>query len=103
MDRRSIGKSIPKSIATGTDRRSRHHPPAQSCVSQPVSDPSPPEAPGQDEVAPEVVAGIACVPLLANPATWINRRVETIEMLSHEETRRRVSIDFSLSSEQLAA
>jgi hypothetical protein len=28
--------------------------------------------------------------------------VETIELLSHEETRRRVSIDFSLTDQQLA-
>ena len=30
---------------------------------------------------------------------WINRRVETIELLTHEETRRRVSIDFTLLPE----
>jgi hypothetical protein len=45
-------------------------------------------------------AGVAASPLISNPASWINRRVETIELLSHEETRRRVSIDFTLSSEQ---
>lgn len=50
---------------------------------------------------PFLTAGIACTRLIAAPADWINRRVETIEMLSHEETRRRVSIDFSLSDEQL--
>lgn len=44
-------------------------------------------------------AGIAAMPLIANPKSWINRRVETIEMLSHEETRRRVSIDFTLDAE----
>lgn len=43
-------------------------------------------------------AGIACTPLLADPKAWINRRVETIEMLTHEETRRRVSVDFTLSA-----
>jgi hypothetical protein len=48
-------------------------------------------------------AGIACTDLIADPASWINRRVETIEMLSREETRRRVSVDFTLSSAQLAA
>lgn len=37
--------------------------------------------------------------LIADPPSWINRRVETIEILSHEETRRRVSIDFTLSEE----
>ena len=59
-----------------------------------------------DEVEPEhppfLTAGIACTRLIAEPAAWINRRVETIELLSHEETRRRVSIDFSLSDQQLA-
>lgn len=34
--------------------------------------------------------------LIASPSEWINRQVETIELLSHEETRRRVSIDFTL-------
>jgi hypothetical protein len=29
--------------------------------------------------------GFACIPLIANPKAWINRRVETVEMLSHEE------------------
>lgn len=44
----------------------------------------------------QLEAGIASVQLIADPASWINRRVETIEILSHEETRRRVSIDFTL-------
>lgn len=48
-----------------------------------------------------LAAGIASTELIANPASWINRRVETIELLSHEETRRRVSIDFTLSNDQL--
>jgi len=47
-----------------------------------------------------VEAGSACAELIANPKSWINRRVETVEMLSQEETRRRVSIDFTLSAEQ---
>lgn len=47
-------------------------------------------------------AGIAAAPLIAQPGTWINRRVETIQLLSHEETRRQVSIDFTLSAEQRA-
>lgn len=46
-------------------------------------------------------AGIASSELIANPATWINRRVETVQLLSHEETRRRVSIDFTLSNGQM--
>lgn len=41
-------------------------------------------------------AGFACSELISNPAGWINRRVETVEILSHEETRRRVSVDFTL-------
>lgn len=45
----------------------------------------------------QLEAGIASARLIANPASWINRRVETIEILSHEETRRRTSIDFTLS------
>jgi hypothetical protein len=47
-------------------------------------------------------AGIVAAPLIARPATWINRRVETIRLLSHEETRRQVSIDFTLSHGQRA-
>jgi hypothetical protein len=49
---------------------------------------------------PILEAGIAAAPLIARPATWINRRVETIRLLSHEETRRQVSIDFTLSDAQ---
>lgn len=50
-----------------------------------------------------VRAGSACAELIAHPKRWINRRVETVEMLTHEETRRRVSIDFTLTAEQRAA
>lgn len=52
-------------------------------------------------VDPLLRAGVACTPLIASPEEWINRRVETIELLSREETRRRVSIDFTLTEEQL--
>lgn len=57
---------------------------------------------GSEIAYPEshLTAGIAASSLISQPASWINRRVETIELLSHEETRRRVSIDFTLSSEQ---
>jgi hypothetical protein len=48
-------------------------------------------------------AGIAAAPLIADPKSWINRRVETIELLSREETRRRVSVDFTLADDQLAS
>jgi hypothetical protein len=47
-----------------------------------------------------LTAGIAASDLVADPASWINRRVETIDLLSHEETRRRVSIDFTLRAEK---
>jgi hypothetical protein len=57
-----------------------------------------------EEAAPrEFLAGLACTDLIAFPKSWIKRRVETIEMLSHEETRRRVSIDFVLGDERLRA
>ena len=48
-------------------------------------------------------AGVACAKLIAEPKSWINRRVETVEMLSQEETRRRVSVDFTLSARQREA
>ena len=47
-----------------------------------------------------IEAGFACAQLIAEPKSWINRRVETVEMLSQEETRRRVSVDFTLSEAQ---
>ena len=53
-----------------------------------------------DYPQPILEAGITAAPLIARPATWINRRVETIRLLSHEETRRQVSIDFTLSDAQ---
>ncbi len=56
------------------------------------------------ETSPDFLeAGSACAALIANPKSWINRRVETVEMLSQEETRRRVSIDFTLSAKQRAS
>jgi len=50
-----------------------------------------------------IEAGFACATLIADPRSWINRRVETVEMLAQEETRRRVSVDFTLSAEQREA
>jgi len=50
-----------------------------------------------------IEAGFACAALIADPKSWINRRVETVEMLAQEETRRRVSVDFTLSAEQREA
>lgn len=48
----------------------------------------------------ELRAGVTAGELLAHPAAWIHRRVETVELLTHEETRRQVSVDFTLSAEQ---
>lgn len=50
-----------------------------------------------------IEAGVACAQLIAQPKSWINRRVETVEMLTQEETRRRVSVDFTLSAQQRQA
>lgn len=50
-----------------------------------------------------IEAGFTCAKLIADPKSWINRRVETVEMLTQEETRRRVSVDFTLSAQQRAA
>jgi hypothetical protein len=50
-----------------------------------------------------MAAGVAVIPLVTDPKRWINRRVETIEVLSHEQTRRQVSVDFTLSSGQRKA
>src|SRR3954468_24753483 len=61
------------------------------------------ESDGNGRPAPEITVGIACAPLLADPKAWIRRRVETIDMLAHEETHRRVSIDFALAPDQYAA
>jgi hypothetical protein len=47
-------------------------------------------------------AGIAAAPLISQPGKWINRRVETVQLLAQEETRRQVSIDFTLSHAQRA-
>lgn len=55
-----------------------------------------------DQFDRHVAAGIAAASLIVSPETWINRRVETIHLLSHEETRRQVSIDFTLSAAQKA-
>jgi hypothetical protein len=50
-----------------------------------------------------IAAGLAAAPLIAQPSTWINRRIETVHLLSHEETRRQVSVDFTLSPDQRSA
>ncbi len=56
--------------------------------------------PPDPAIDPIVLAGIGSTPLIADPSSWINRRVETVELLASEETRRRVSIDFTLDPAQ---
>lgn len=58
-----------------------------------------PEQPWYDETPKAVIAGAACTRLIAEPATWINRRVETVELLTGDETRRKVSVDFTLTEQ----
>src|ERR671925_2386614 len=41
----------------------------------------------------------AAVQLLRHPAGWRHRRVETLSMLSHEQVRRHVSVDFTVPVE----
>jgi hypothetical protein len=53
--------------------------------------------------AARVRTGLTVARLLAHPRSWIRRRVETIELLTREETRRRVSIDFALDGDAWAA
>lgn len=48
-----------------------------------------------------VDVGSAATRLIAYPEQWINRRVETVEILSREEMHRQASIDFTLSDAQL--
>lgn len=66
-----------------------------------MTDPEKPLAPETDWLK----VGVAVSRLLRDPRDWIHRRVETIELLTHEESRRRISIDFSLGeiADDLAA
>lgn len=50
-----------------------------------------------EERAGEIAVGFAA--LLTRQAAWRHRRVETIEVLSHEEVRRSVSVDFTVPVE----
>jgi hypothetical protein len=50
-----------------------------------------------DERAGEIAAGFAA--LLTRQAAWRHRRVETITVLSHEQVRRSVSVDFTVPVE----
>lgn len=47
-----------------------------------------------EERAGEIAVGFAA--LLTRQAAWRHRRVESIEVLSHEQVRRRVSVDFTV-------
>ena len=55
--------------------------------------------PGEDieERASDIAA--AADPLLRRQAAWRHRRVETLTMLSHEQVRRHVSVDFTVPAE----
>jgi hypothetical protein len=50
-----------------------------------------------EERAGEIAAGFAA--LLTRQAAWRHRRVETIAVLSHEQVRRAVSVDFTVPTE----
>lgn len=50
-----------------------------------------------EERAGEIAVGFAA--LLTRQAAWRHRRVETITVLSHEQVRRAVSIDFTVAAE----
>jgi hypothetical protein len=58
-----------------------------------------PPWPGEvlEERAGEIAAGFAA--LLTRQAAWRHRRVETITVLSHEQVRRAVSVDFTVPAE----
>lgn len=57
------------------------------------------------EITPSqlVEVGWGCSELIAFPSDWVNRLVETIEMLSQEETRRWISVDFTLPADAESA
>ena len=50
-----------------------------------------------DERSGEIAVGFAA--LLTRQAAWRHRRVETITVLSHEQVRRNVSVDFTVPLE----
>lgn len=50
-----------------------------------------------EERAGEIAVGFAA--LLTRQAAWRHRRVETIDVLSHEQVRRSVSVDFTVPQE----
>jgi hypothetical protein len=54
-----------------------------------------------EERAGEIAVGFAA--LLTRQAGWRHRRVETITVLSHEQVRRSVSVDFTVPEEHRAA
>lgn len=53
-----------------------------------------------EERAGEIAVGFAA--LLTRQAAWRHRRVETIDVLSHEQVRRSVSVDFTVPLEHRA-
>ena len=53
-----------------------------------------------DERAGEIAVGFAA--LLTRQAAWRHRRVETITVLSHEQVRRHVSVDFTVPESSTA-
>ena len=53
-----------------------------------------------EERAGEIAAGFAA--LLTRQAAWRHRRVETLTVLSHEQVRRAVSVDFTVPAEHRA-
>jgi hypothetical protein len=50
----------------------------------------------------EQLVGFTIHALLVEPASWIHRRVETVEVLDHVSARRRVSLDLTVDSEHEA-
>src|SRR5918911_1528863 len=53
-----------------------------------------------EERAGEIAVGFAA--LLTRQAAWRHRRVETLTVLSHEQVRRAVSVDFTVPAEHRA-
>lgn len=64
-------------------------------VSKSHADPLPVMPGGLDTPAIDLRVGRAILPLVTDWG-WVSRRVETIQMISNGQTRRRLSVDFSL-------
>jgi hypothetical protein len=50
----------------------------------------------------EQLVGFTIHALLVEPASWIHRRVETVEVLDHVSVRRRVSLDLTIDNKHEA-